>query len=68
MISWISSISDMILARCESHDIDPEIIEALKAQMADMESGGKTYAWEDVEEWMDSWFTDHEKPEPQCQP
>lgn len=61
-------IADLILSRCESRDIDPKILEALDAQMADIKAGGKTYDWDEVAAWMDSWFTDNEKPEPQCQP
>ncbi len=59
-------ISELILSRCESREIDPRMIEALEAQMADINAGGRTCDWDEVAAWMDSWFTDHEKPEPQC--
>lgn len=61
-------VADLIMARCESYDIDPSMIESLEAQMADIKCGGKVYDWDEVAAWMDSWFTDDEKPEPQCRP
>ncbi|MDR1920529.1 MAG: hypothetical protein LBS31_02125 [Candidatus Adiutrix sp.] len=61
-------IADLIMARCESQDIDPKIIAALDAQMAGVEEAGKAYDWREVETWMESWFTGDEKPEPQCRP
>ncbi|MDR1608368.1 MAG: hypothetical protein LBT38_08185 [Deltaproteobacteria bacterium] len=57
-------VSDLILARYESLAIDPKILEALNAQMADFQATGDAYDWDEVSAWMGSWFTDHEKPEP----
>lgn len=59
-------ISDLILAKCESQDIDPKLIASFEAQLADYEATGEAYDLDEVAAWMKSWFTDAELPEPQC--
>jgi predicted transcriptional regulator len=59
-------VADLIMARCESWDVDPKLLASFEAQLADYEAAGKAYDWDEVAEWMGSWLTNNEKPEPQC--